>query len=123
MNSTRSPSGSASRPGLVSITGMAPSCAPASRSGSALRPDGTPEQGAPRLDPGAGLFGSWLAAQIRARLGDAGTLVIALDGKTVRGAKAGDQKARARTYQTALGALFRGNPDRRRSRENSDPSN
>jgi len=38
-------------------------------------------------------FGTWLAAQVQAGLADASTLVIALDGKTVRGAKTGDGKA------------------------------
>jgi predicted transposase YbfD/YdcC len=41
----------------------------------------------------AAAFGAWLAAQVLAGLADASSLVIALDGKTVRGARAGDGKA------------------------------
>ena len=41
----------------------------------------------------AAAFGTWLAAQVLAGLADASSLVIALDGKTVRGARAGDGKA------------------------------
>jgi len=41
----------------------------------------------------AAAFGAWLAAQVLAGLADAPSLVIALDGKTVRGARAGDGKA------------------------------
>ena len=48
-----------------------------------------------RLD-GQGLaaaFGTWLKGQVTAGLADAGALVVALDGKTVRGARAEDGKA------------------------------
>jgi predicted transposase YbfD/YdcC len=41
----------------------------------------------------AAAFGTWLKAQVMAGLADAGALVIALDGKTVRGARARDGKA------------------------------
>jgi predicted transposase YbfD/YdcC len=41
----------------------------------------------------AAAFGAWLAAQVLAGLADASSLVIALDGKTVRGARARDGKA------------------------------
>jgi predicted transposase YbfD/YdcC len=41
----------------------------------------------------AAAFGAWLAAQVTAALGDASSLVIALDGKTARGARSGDGKA------------------------------
>ena len=41
----------------------------------------------------AAAFGTWLKAQVLAGLADAGAVVIALDGKTVRGAKAGEGKA------------------------------
>jgi hypothetical protein len=41
----------------------------------------------------AAAFGTWLKAQVMAGLADAGTLVIALDGKTVRGARGRDGKA------------------------------
>ncbi|MGE5288568.1 MAG: ISAs1 family transposase, partial [Micromonosporaceae bacterium] len=41
----------------------------------------------------AAAFGAWLAAQVLAGLADAASLVIALDGKTVRGARSGDNKA------------------------------
>jgi predicted transposase YbfD/YdcC len=41
----------------------------------------------------AAAFGAWLAAQVLGGLADASLLVIALDGKTVRGAKTGDGKA------------------------------
>ena len=48
-----------------------------------------------RLD-GQGLaaaFGIWLKSQVMAGLADAGVLVVALDGKTVRGARGKDGKA------------------------------
>jgi DDE_Tnp_1-associated len=41
----------------------------------------------------AAAFGAWLKAQVTAGLADAATLIIALDGKTVRGARAGEEKA------------------------------
>ena len=41
----------------------------------------------------AAAFGDWLKGQVMAGLADAGALVIALDGKTVRGARAGDGRA------------------------------
>lgn len=41
----------------------------------------------------AAAFGTWLKAQVMAGLADAGTLVIALDGKTVRGARTKDGQA------------------------------
>jgi predicted transposase YbfD/YdcC len=41
----------------------------------------------------AAAFGTWLTGQVMAGLADAAALVIALDGKTVRGARAGDGKA------------------------------
>jgi predicted transposase YbfD/YdcC len=41
----------------------------------------------------AAAFGAWLAGQVLAGLADVTALVIALDGKTVRGARAGDGKA------------------------------
>lgn len=41
----------------------------------------------------AAAFGAWLEAQALAGLPDASSLVIALDGKAVRGARAGDGKA------------------------------
>ena len=41
----------------------------------------------------AAAFGAWLAGQVLAGLADATALVIALDGKTVRGARAGNEKA------------------------------
>src|SRR5262245_21799926 len=41
----------------------------------------------------AAAFGAWLAAQALAGLADASSLVIALDGKAVRGARDGDGKA------------------------------
>ena len=41
----------------------------------------------------AAAFGSWLSAQVLAGPADAASLVVALDGKTVRGAKAGGAKA------------------------------
>ena len=41
----------------------------------------------------AAAFGAWLKDQVLAGLADAAALVIALDGKTVRGAKAGGEKA------------------------------
>ena len=41
----------------------------------------------------AAAFGSWLTALVLAGLADAGALVIALDGKTVRGARGRDGKA------------------------------
>jgi predicted transposase YbfD/YdcC len=41
----------------------------------------------------AAAFGTWLAAQLLAGLADASSLVIALDGKTVRGARGKDGKA------------------------------
>jgi hypothetical protein len=41
----------------------------------------------------AAAFGAWLAGQVMAGLADAAALVIALDGKTVRGARAGNEKA------------------------------
>jgi DDE_Tnp_1-associated/Transposase DDE domain len=41
----------------------------------------------------AAVSGAWLTGQVLAGLADAGPLVIALDGKTVRGAKAGNEKA------------------------------
>ena len=41
----------------------------------------------------AAAFGTWLKAQVMAGVADAGTLVIALDGKTVRGARTTDGKA------------------------------
>ena len=41
----------------------------------------------------ASAFGVWLAGQVLAGLADASSLVIALDGKTVRGARTGDGKA------------------------------
>jgi predicted transposase YbfD/YdcC len=41
----------------------------------------------------AAAFGTWLMAQVIAGLADAGTVVIALDGKTVRGARTRDGKA------------------------------
>ena len=41
----------------------------------------------------AAAFGDWLKSQVMAGLADAGALVIALDGKTVRGARAGDGRA------------------------------
>lgn len=41
----------------------------------------------------AAAFGAWLAGQVLAGLADATALVIALDGKTVRGARAGNGKA------------------------------
>lgn len=41
----------------------------------------------------AAAFGTWLAAQVLAGLADTAAVVIALDGKTVRGAKTGDGKA------------------------------
>ena len=41
----------------------------------------------------AAAFGAWLAAQVLAGLPDASSLVIALDGKTVRGARGKDEKA------------------------------
>jgi hypothetical protein len=42
----------------------------------------------------AAAFGAWLRVQVMAGLADAGTLVIALDGKTVRGARGKTGKAR-----------------------------
>jgi predicted transposase YbfD/YdcC len=41
----------------------------------------------------AAAFGGWLKAQVMAGLADAAAVVIALDGKTVRGARAGEDKA------------------------------
>ena len=41
----------------------------------------------------AAAFGTWLKGQVMAGLADAGALVVALDGKTVRGARTGDGKA------------------------------
>ncbi len=41
----------------------------------------------------AAAFGAWLRAQVRDGLADASSLVIALDGKTVRGARGKDGKA------------------------------
>ncbi len=41
----------------------------------------------------AAAFGTWLKGQVTAGLADAATLLIALDGKTVRGARAGEEKA------------------------------
>ena len=41
----------------------------------------------------AAAFGAWLAGQVLSGLADATALVIALDGKTVRGARAGNEKA------------------------------
>jgi predicted transposase YbfD/YdcC len=41
----------------------------------------------------AAAFGRWLTGQVLAGLADATALVIALDGKTVRGARTGDGKA------------------------------
>jgi predicted transposase YbfD/YdcC len=41
----------------------------------------------------AAAFGAWLTAQVLADLGDASSPVIALDGKTVRGARGKDGKA------------------------------
>jgi len=41
----------------------------------------------------AAAFGAWLSAQVMAGLADASSLVIALDGKTVRGARGRDGKA------------------------------
>ena len=41
----------------------------------------------------AAAFGTWLNGQVLAGIADAATLIIALDGKTVRGAKAKDGKA------------------------------
>ena len=41
----------------------------------------------------AAAFGAWLTGQVTAGLADAAVLVIALDGKTVRGARAGEEKA------------------------------
>jgi predicted transposase YbfD/YdcC len=41
----------------------------------------------------AAAFGAWLKGQVMAGLPDAAGLVIALDGKTVRGARSGDGKA------------------------------
>jgi predicted transposase YbfD/YdcC len=41
----------------------------------------------------AAAFGAWLAGQALAGLADASQLIIALDGKTVRGARTGDGKA------------------------------
>jgi predicted transposase YbfD/YdcC len=48
-----------------------------------------------RLDAeaAAAAFGGWLRQQVTAGLADAGALVIALDGKTLRGARAGQDKA------------------------------
>jgi len=48
-----------------------------------------------RLDAeaAAAAFGGWLRQQATAGLADAGALVIALDGKTLRGARAGQDKA------------------------------
>lgn len=41
----------------------------------------------------AAAFGTWLKAQVMARLADAQAVIIALDGKTVRSARAGEDKA------------------------------
>jgi predicted transposase YbfD/YdcC len=41
----------------------------------------------------AAAFGTWLRAQVLAGLADAGAVVVALDGKTVRGARAGGERA------------------------------
>ena len=41
----------------------------------------------------AAAFGAWLKGQVTAGLADAAALLIALDGKTVRGARAGEEKA------------------------------
>jgi predicted transposase YbfD/YdcC len=41
----------------------------------------------------AAAFGVWLKGQVMAGLADAAALIIAVDGKTVRGARAGDGKA------------------------------
>jgi predicted transposase YbfD/YdcC len=41
----------------------------------------------------AAALGAWLKGQVAAGLADAAALVIALDGKTVRGARSGDDKA------------------------------
>lgn len=48
-----------------------------------------------RLDAeaAAAAFGGWLRQQVTAGLADPGALVIALDGKTLRGARAGQDKA------------------------------
>jgi hypothetical protein len=47
------------------------------------------------LDGGAAAaaFGIWLKGQVVSGLADAAALLIALDGKTVRGARTGDEKA------------------------------
>jgi hypothetical protein len=41
----------------------------------------------------AAAFGIWLEAQVMAGLADAATVIVALDGKTVRGARTKDGKA------------------------------
>jgi hypothetical protein len=41
----------------------------------------------------AAAFGAWLRGQVMAGLGDAAALMIALDGKAVRGARAGQDRA------------------------------
>lgn len=53
----------------------------------------------------AAAFGTWLKAQVMAGLADAGALVIALDGKTVRGARARDGKAPHLLAAMITGAL------------------